>query len=230
MIHARVSGALLEDSMTEDTDKPIPLSRTAVTPILDPHLDRLAQVLLDAWDEYATVQRRNAKTMARASASSRAMLVSDLMRHPAHQVFKGVRGATVDDRHGRPWVNLAGGKVQCRFRKLTTDLAICPSDSDRATRLSFHLGDTSAPTLDGLDQEATVLTAGYVLDSADLHIERLALVCHIGTSLYYYVPLRGGAANAVAPQQLPLIPLTGPIIRSARKNAADKLQKEGDDA
>ncbi|XAS76041.1 hypothetical protein V3G39_15540 [Dermatophilaceae bacterium Sec6.4] len=221
---------LLGIMMTEATDMSIPLSCSAVTPIVKPYLGQLAQVLFDAWGAYAKVRERNGKVMTQATASSRAMFVSDLMRQPAHRIFEGTPAVKVDDRHGRPWVTFDGGAAQVRFRKLTTALAICPSDSVRATRLNFHLGDPSAPKLDGLDQEATVLTAGYVLDAADMHIERVVLVCHIGDRVYYHLPLPGGNAQLTASEQLPLAPLTGPIIRSARKSAADKLQKEGDDA
>lgn len=201
-----------------------PLPQETIRPIVEPHLDRLAQVLLEAWEEYAQMRDRSSLTLARASASSRAMLVSDLMRQPAHRIFRGASGVTVDDRHGRPWVSFDGGRAQCRFRKLSTTLAVCTSDSDRATRLGYHLGDPAAPTLDGLDQEATVLTAGYVLDPSERHIQRLALTCHLGAVLYYHFPLPGGAATVEAPQQLPLAPLTEPIIRSARTSAAEKLR------
>lgn len=128
----------------------------------------------------------------------------------------------MDDRYGRPWVNLAGGLIQIRFKKLTPTLDICPSDTHRQTSLAFHLGD---PYLPGMP-EATVLTAGYVLDAADQGIERLVLVCHLGSALHYFISLPFGGVAGVDPvTQLPLTPLSPPVIRSARNAARDRLDR-----
>ena len=79
--------------------------------------------------------------------------------------------------------------------------------------------------------EATVLTAGYVLDAAEMAIERMALVCHIGSRVHYVLDLPGGAASVPAPTQLTMVPLSAPIIRSARAAAAQRLaQRASGDA
>lgn len=198
----------------------LPASREAVEPIALEHGARFVEVLEQAWGTLSAVRAAAPRQMAGAGASTRGMLVSDFTREPAHRVFAGVAGVSVDDRYGRPWVCLEGGRVQVRFRKLTPAMAICVSDSDRSTRLAFHLGDPLLPDM----PEATVLTAGYVLDAADLAIERMALVCHIGARVHYVLDLPGGSlAAASAPTQLPLVPLSAPIIRSARAAAAQRL-------
>lgn len=226
-----------------------PAGRERVAPVLEGHLPRFGQVLVDAWDGYATARRLAAKQMANAGASARGMLVSDFTREPAHRIFNQVPEATVnDDRFGRPWVSLAGGKVRIRFRKLTPDLGVCRSDSDRAISLAYHLGDPYLPGMESF----TVLTAGYVLNAAEDKIERLAMVCHLGfTEVIYSLPIplahtistahatsTPAAATAVAtdtatdaatdagasrPVQLPLAPLSPPIIRSAQRAAAKRL-------
>jgi len=208
-----------------------PKGREAVEEIVTDHLPRFGQVLTDAWGAFSTTREQAAPQMAFASASSRGMLVSDFTHEPAHRIFASIPDGWVDDRYGRPWVNLGGGSVQVRFRKLTSDLALCCNDSDRATSLAYHLGD---PVLPGIDP-ATILTAGYVLDLAEREIARLALVCHVGKEVYYTFPIPAAAATSAnqptaessgqqwVPSQLSLTPLSPPIIRSAQQAAAERL-------
>jgi len=205
----------------------LPLPSDVVEPLVAGHVEMFAAVLTQAWDALAHVRSVAPRQMSGAGASTRGMLVSDFTREPAHRLFESVSGVSVDDRYGRPWVSLSGGRVQGRFRKLTPSLQICVSDSDRATRLAFHLGDPLLPDL----PEATVLTAGYVLDAAEMAIERMALVCHIGSRVHYVLDLPGGAASVPAPTQLTMVPLSAPIIRSARAAAAQRLaQRASGDA
>jgi hypothetical protein len=206
-----------------------PASREAVERVAASHLALFGQVLTEAWEGFATTRRLAAQHMAFAGASSRGMLVSDFTREPAHRIFNRVPEATVeDDQFGRPWVSLAGGSLRVRFRKLTSELGLCRSDSDRALSLAYHLGD---PYLPGLET-FTVLTAGYVLDAAEEIIERLELVCHLGfTDVFFSVPipLTGTtnttpvAGSVAGPMQMPLAPLSPPIIRSAQTAAAKRL-------
>jgi hypothetical protein len=197
----------------------VPLPAEQVMPVVEDHLDRFGGVLVAAWEAFATARSRSIEQMAYAGAGARGMLVSDFTREPAHRFFGPAPGVRVDDRFGRPWVNLDGGNVQVRFRKFTSALSLCRNDSDRATRLAFHLGDMLFPDL----PDATILTAGYVLDASETHLERLALVCHIGGHVHYVIPLPGLAGAGTVPTQLPLTSLSAPIIRSARAAAAQRL-------
>lgn len=199
----------------------MPYSREVVMLIVQPHLHRFAGAIADGWSTFVEVRTAASSQMGEAGAGARGMLVADFLRKPVHKWFTSVPGAAVDDRYGRPWVNLAGGLVQVRFKKLTPTLDICPSDTHRQTSLAFHLGD---PCLPGMP-EATILTAGYVLDAADQQIERMVLVCHLGAELHYFINLPGGAAASEPLTQLPLTPLSPPIIRSARDAARDRLDR-----
>lgn len=205
------------------TDVPLPLA--AVEPIVAGHADRFAEVLQQAWASMGAMRSACPEEMSGAGSSTRGMLVSDFTVEPAHRIFDGIDGVRVDERYRRPWVCLAGDTVQVRFRKLTPALQICVSTSERATKLAFHLGDPLIPDI----PEATVLTAGYVVDAAGLSLERLALVCHIGSRLHYAIDLPGGAATQPAPTQLPLTPLPAPIIRSARDAATQRLADRASD-
>jgi hypothetical protein len=201
-----------------------PQERDAVEAVVAEHIARFGHVLSEAWGAFAATRTAAPVPMSFASASARGILVSDFAREPAHRIFGDVDGVWVDDRYGRPWVNLAGGEVQVRFRKLTSDLRLCRQDSDRATRLAFHLGD---PALPGMPA-ATVLTAGYVLDLADQVVEHLALVCHVGAQVHYSfpIPVAQSATSQQRPRppvQLPLAPLSPPVIRSAQDAAAERL-------
>jgi hypothetical protein len=184
-------------------------------------LATFAAVLDSAWGALTEVRRTSGAQMAQAGPSTRGMLVSDFTREPAHRLFAGRPGVYVDDRYGRPWVNLAGGRVQVRFRKLSETLQLCTNDSGRAARLAFHLGD---PVLPGLEP-ATILTAGYVLNAAEMTITRMVLVCHVGDEVWYSITLPGTPSMIETPTQLPLVPLSPPIIRSARNAAAERLEK-----
>ncbi|KQY64591.1 hypothetical protein H5V45_20130 [Nocardioides sp. KIGAM211] len=206
-----------------------PASHEAVAQAVGRHLPLFGQVLIEAWGGFATTRRLAAPQMAFAGASSRGMLVSDFTREPAHRIFNRVPEATVeDDQFGRPWVSLAGGGLRVRFRKLTSELGLCRSDSDRALSLAYHLGD---PCLPGMET-FTVLTAGYVLDTAEENISRLELVCHLGfTDVFYSLPIpltsmtstTPVVGSVAGPVQMPLAPLSPPIIRSAQTAAAKRL-------
>lgn len=217
-------------SETSRFSRTTPADRELVERSVADHLPRFGQVLVQAWGAFATARRLAPDQLVYAGASARGMLVSDFTREPAHRIFAQVADASVeDDKFTRPWISLAAGSIRVRFRKLTTDLALCRSDSMRALGLAYHLGD---PCLPGMEP-FTVLTAGYVLDGAEENIERLELVCHLGFNEVLYsfpVPLATAATGAnpgsgsfAGPVQLPLAPLSRPIIRSAQTAAASRL-------
>lgn len=208
------------------SDHQTPQGRDVVEPIVSGHLAGFARVLEDAWQAYADACSFRGSRMGYAKAAARAMLISDFTVEPAHRVFAALPGVWVDDRFGRPWVNLAEGSVQVRFRALDSALGLCRSDTDRALRLNYHLGDPVLPDL----APATILTAGYVMDASGLAIERMALVCHLGSEVHYSIAIPSSAADAAVveegcgdPVQLPLMPLTPPIIRSAQSAALERL-------
>lgn len=205
----------------------VPLTEAQVAPLVEPHLAGLGSVLTEAWGRFAGLRAERPGDVFPISASSRGMLVSDYTHEPAHRLFKKVDGVVVEDRYGRPWVTLAGGTVSVRFRKLTSSLGLCRSDSDRATALAYHLPDPCLPDM----PEATILTAGYVLDAAEIDIERLMLTCHFGDDLIYAIRIPGGAtsADATTTIQLPITPLSEPVIRSGRTAARKRLAAKGDE-
>lgn len=203
-----------------------PLQRAAVMPLVEPHLDRLGRVLVDAWDDYAASRDAPASTLGRIQAASQGMVISDLTAAPARTHFQDVDGVDIVTRYDRPWVHLAGGQVQIRFMSLTPSLGVCPGHSQRSVRLAYHLPDDTLDVEVPLD--ATILTAGFVLDARRERIERLALVCLVGfNTVHYWFPLPGADAKAAA-TQLPLTELSDPIIRSARAAAAHRLAARGD--
>lgn len=196
-----------------------PLTLAEVMPIVSVHLDRFDRVLRTAWATYRTICDEAGAQIGQASPGAKGMLVSDFVHRPAHDVFSGVGGISIDDRYGRPWVSLDGGRVQVRFKKLTPSLQVCSSDSDRQVRLSYHLGD---PCLPGIP-DATVLTAGYVLGAAGTSLTGTYLVCHVGDELLFSIPLPQSRSVV---QQLPILPLSAPIIRSARNVVRDRLGRD----
>jgi hypothetical protein len=71
--------------------------------------------------------------------------------------------------------------------------------------------------------EATILTAGYVIDAAGMALAGTYLVCHVGDEPHYSIAL---PRSAPAARQLPLVSLSAPIIRSARTAARERLDSE----
>ncbi|MFT3834956.1 MAG: hypothetical protein QM711_16840 [Micropruina sp.] len=205
--------------------QPVPLPREQIAVIVDEHLPRFAQVLGQAWVAYRNTGSHPGSRLAQIGPAARAMLISDFTREPARRVFGGVAGVRVEERYGRPWVSLAGGSVQVRFRALTPQLGFCLSDTDRAQRLAYHLGDPCLPMM----EPGTVLTAGYVLAADDADVERCALVCHVGSEALYSIPLnRPGHGEVERPVQLPLTPLSPPLIRSSQTAAQRRLDSRAD--
>lgn len=197
----------------------VPIDRETALGVVDPYLVLLDSVLRQGWQSLQALSAAAPAEMGAAGPAAKGMLVADLLSGPVHRTFGSLPGAVVDDRYGRPWVNLAGGSVQIRFRKLRRDLSICAGDSDRQDMLSFHLGDPCLPDMPA----ATILTAGYVLNPAGEDIENSFLVCHLGAFVHYSVPLTGSETKLTNSVQLPLTPLSAPIIRSARHAARERL-------
>lgn len=203
----------------------VPAPQDQIETLVGDHLARFNSVLMAAWQAYLDSSGHKKSQLAHVGPAARAMIISDLTRQPARRVFGSLPGVWVDERYGRPWVNLDGGSVQVRFRALTPQLRICLSETERAQRLAYHLGDPLLPDM----QPATVLTAGYLLTSDELRIERLALVCHVGAEPIYALPLGdvdgiSPAAESISPTQLPLTPLSPPLIRSAQATLRRRLE------
>lgn len=197
-----------------------PLPKTSVRPIVETYAESFSKVLIDALDAYRHASQSAPEEFAQLGGGARGLLVADLTRQPALRIFGSVPGAEVNLRHGYPWVSLHQGKIQVRFKKLGRDLSICLTDTERSKLLAYHLGD---PCLPGFEP-ATVLTAGYVMDDSGLAAERLAVVCHVGTAVNYSFDLPMDAtAPARRPEQLPAIPLSAPLIRSAQRSAAQRI-------
>jgi len=193
-----------------------PVSASTIVPVVRPHLPRLGEVLRTAWQDYQLLRDQPDSALNRAGAATRSMLVTDFVRTAAHRLFAGVEGTSMVDRYGRPWVSLHEGCVQVRFKRLTRGLRVCPSDTERQTRLAYHLGD---PCLPGAP-EATILTAGPCVDDSGASLMGTHLVCHFGDEPLYSFALPDSTA---IPRQLPLVPLSAPIIRSARTVVCERL-------
>lgn len=203
-----------------------PWDEAAVSLAVGDHLGRFAEVLRRAWRSYAAVRDGAPAEMALTGPSSRGLMLWELTKVPAHQVFAGVPGVRVEDRYGSAWVVLAGGRVQVRFRKLTPAFELAPCVTDRALALAFHHGDPLIPDVPAF----TVLTAGYVLDAAELSVRSLALVCHVGRQPHYVIPLPADTDGVTGATQLPLAPLPDPVIRSARETVTRRLTKVPNDS
>ena len=199
-----------------ESDGLAPLPLEQVIPLVRDYRGQLAGVLTDAWADWSSILAASSTLVSRAGGGSRGMLVSDLLREPAHRRFGALPGARVSMRYGQPWIELAAGRIWVRFRKLSTSLALSPNESERARRLSLHLGDPLFPE----EPAATVLTAGYILNPSETRLAALALVCHVGAQVHYKIdlPLDRPAADP-APNQLPMAPPPEPIIRRSQDSA-----------
>lgn len=207
------------------TPHDVPLPRAAALAIVKPYAVDLAGVIADGWAALTEALEESPRLTSDSSAATRGMLMADLMKQPAHRRFRNRADVEVQERYAQPWVRLwgAGTCVDVRFRRLTPSLALAPCRSERGEALSFHLPD---PVLPGMP-EATVLTAGYVTNASGDELADVVLVCHLGAEVLYTIDLLGPTPQRSTPTQIPLTPLSDPIIRSARMAARDRLGREG---
>ena len=69
---------------------------------------------------------------------------------------------------------------------------------------------------------------GWTVDYVDGdELADVVLVCHLGAEVLYTIDLLGPTPQRSTPTQIPLTPLSDPIIRSARMAARDRLGREG---
>ncbi|MGH3913596.1 MAG: hypothetical protein ACRDTC_09315 [Pseudonocardiaceae bacterium] len=199
----------------------VPMARRRARRIVRRYEGLLVQAIGSAWEGWSELAVAAPARGGQVGLTAQAMVVSDFLRDPVDRLFRPVRGVQVRLEYGRPWLVLAGGLVLIRFKKLDESLNPCRSDSDRQTKIDYHLLPAVLPGM----PEPTVLTAGYVLDPAGLDITRIAVVCHFAHELLYTIDLAAAWIPAVrievAPPlvQLPLTGLSAPVIRSARDAA-----------
>ncbi len=194
----------------------VPMPRRRARRIVRRYQGLLVAAIGGAWEGWSEMAAAAPVRGGRVGPAARAMVVSDFLREPVDRLFGRVRGVQVVVEYGRPWLVLADGLVLVRFKKLDESLNPCWGDSDRQTKIDYHLLPAVLPGM----PEPTVLTAGYVLDPAGLSIARMAVVCHFAHELLYTMDLPTGRVKGVqAPVQLPLTGLSAPVIRSARDAA-----------
>lgn len=187
----------------------VPMPRRRARRVVRRYEGLLVQTIGAAWEGWSEMAAAAPVRGGQVGSAARAMVVSDFLREPAERLFGPARGVQVVAEYGRPWLVFAGGLVLVRFKKLDESLNPCRSYSDRQFKINYQL-------LPGMP-EPTVLTAGYVLDPAELSIARMVVVCHFAHELLYTIDLPGGWKTEVtrAVAQLPLTGLSAPVIRSA---------------
>ncbi len=142
--------------------------------------------------------------------SARAFDLSDFISARVQRAFTLVRAAQIVMRYKRPIVVLADGLVQVRFKKLTTDLAICAGTTERQRELSFHRGLVTFPGM----PFPKLLTIRYVLDSTGMRLLHVTASVTLGSNVLYWFRLRSPAKARSETATLSNLP-GKPVLRSS---------------
>ena len=197
----------------------VPMPRRRARRVVRRYEGLLAQVLADAWADWQEIGNHAPVQRGRLGRGARAFDVSDFISHHAKTRFARIGGVTVVSEYGRPLLVLADGLIKIRFKKLDYKFAVSTSKTQRQQMLALQ---GLQPTLPGMGKP-TLLTVGYVLNSAETAIAKIVVVCHLKQDVKYVIDLptpHRAAAPVVPIAAASSAGVVPPVIRSARQDFA----------
>lgn len=203
--------------------------------VVTPHREILALAVARGWYEWRKLGQHAPAQRQHLGRISRAASVNDFVCAHAERLLGGEPGVSLAYEHGRLMVFLGHGTVKLRFKKLDRQLRSRNICTERQLRLQLQL---DAPMMPGMPNP-TVLTVGYVLDTTETLIRRIAAVCQRAGGVEYVIELHLPTAAQVsdAVEAVPAVvsrQVLAPVIRSTRRlqpeHAADGADTELRDA
>lgn len=179
----------------------------------------LASAVCAGWSDWQALGELAPLQRGRLGRGARAFDVNDFIAEHVRRRFADVGGVVLTEQHGRPVLLAADGLVQFRFKKLDRRMELAAARTARQRMLAFH---ECPPVLPGMPQPTTI-TIGYVLDSSETQLTRVAAVCHVGRSVRYAIDLPVPQAGAKI-ATLPRGPLSEPVLRPARGQRSPAVQ------
>lgn len=175
----------------------------------------LAQVVVDSWRDWEQMGQYAPQQVGSLRSSARAFNVSDFLTDNVGRLFSPVGAAHVVHKYKRAQVLLCKGAVLVRFKKLSPDLAVSSSPTNRQANVAAHMEPSPFPGLPA----PTQLTVGYVLDRTGMQLRQIEAVCHVGTNVLYHFPLTI-PQQVSAPVAAPAVTGRSGLVRSSRDEAA----------
>lgn len=194
--------------------------REAVLRLLEPHLSVLEQVFQTAWARLASWLKNIEGSPADLSPRSRASILYDYIVAEAVKVFIGKDGVRVKKKRGLLVLHFQD-RVVLRFKKFRS--RTMRTSSNRTRQAERYAEQT-------LEYDSALIpmvhvTAGYLLDSLALDIERLAITCTLNGE-HMWAPIEIMTKAQPARQLLVKMPQAVPTarVRSTRKKADEESE------
>lgn len=190
------------------------ISKSTATNLLTHHLPTLQRCLHDAWSEWQKLRDEQLARGNELSPTARARIIYDTAVSRARAAFAEIPEVLVSQKHGF-LVLVFGQQVAIRFKKLRNNLL--PSGVRTRQQEMF----ATQEEIPGIPDPATYLIAGYVLDAAQVRIERLVVTCADGLGLRWVLDLEAnGESSAISIGATAPAPIA-PHVHSSRGIAKD---------
>ena len=176
--------------------------------LVEPYLERLYGVILDAWGGLGRY-RRDLPIMSRRS---RASLVRDFMLENALREFGNVRGVVPLTRGGRFFL-VFGGRLFVQLKKFNRR----GRPSNYLTAQAKNIIDQRQGELFEEHQNITFATAGYKLNRLETQIEEVAIACHEGQAELWVLDMPNDPSGDQPTTSRSITPPPPPLSRIVRR-------------
>ena len=192
------------------------ISREGAELIIQPHRDAISACLYNAWDRWSG--ETSLATPVRPG--TRASLVYDYAVAEAWRILDGRSGLTLTEQRGFLLVSI-DDKLLLRFKKFRKGLV-----TSGIPTVQHQLFAYQQLTIDQMP-EMTSIVAGYLLDTFQREIARVAITCRVGNRRVWTIDLsRPGEGATVVPITQPSGPAPTTVVRST----APKQDESNQDA
>lgn len=200
------------------------LSPDKAQAILAPHISDIVAVLRAGWEDWKDAGRQVPHLVSGKSPRTRASWVHDAMTLEAMRRFADTEGVHVSKKRGFLTLTFEEGLLVLRFKKFS-GRQLRTHGIPTEQRLTFQMQQLQ---LDGM--QVTSVVAGYLLDSIELEMARLAVVCPFGKNNLWIIDLEiPGAGVAPVVPVAPKDPTSthAVVVESAHSKQAKQAKETG---
>ncbi|MFE4817857.1 hypothetical protein ACFRFU_15830 [Streptomyces sp. NPDC056704] len=200
-----------------------PMDRASCVRLLQPFQNKFDQCFRDAWDRWQDWLKKLEGSPADVSSRSRANMLYDFITAEVVKQFIGVEHVRVRKERGFLVLHIQN-RVAIRFKKFR-GRKLKTSGIPTGQALAFQ-GQTLEFSSEV--EPMTHLVAGYLLDSFELDLAKLAITCSLdGEHLWAPIEIIPDAGQGGITIPMPAAPGDGPrpVIRSTRKTPAEETSE-----
>ncbi len=187
--------------------------------ILEPFIPDIHACLVAGWNCWRDLGERVPEHVVRYDSTTRAGIVYNEIIAEARKRFFGVRDVNLQSR-GRTLLLIFQGVLVLRFKKIDRNFRTRNVPTKQVVRMQYQM------ELQGLPPEATQVVAGYLLNALQDSVSGNWIVCPMGRSYEWKLPLGDQQPPPALPIQNPNDP-AGPSVRSARVAKEEREAKGG---